>query len=303
MKLKSNRNKIVVSLYGGLGNQLFQYAVGRALTIKSNASLTLDIAWFDIVDSLKGLTSRKFELKSFEIDCEIQTIGLTIQKNSFLRFLLRKFPCFSEVLTNVFYIYNEKSNLFDCDLLNQTGPLWLNGYWQSYKYFDSIGEVIRKEISTIRFLSLNSQKFFNDIVNSESICVHVRRGDYLSNTNANKLHGLCSIEYYNKAIKLVAENLDNPVIYFFSDDLDWVRVNLKLPYKTIFVDANGTEDACQELWLMSSCKHFVIANSSLSWWGAWLSSSKDKIVVAPKKWFADKSYDTSDLLPPDWIRV
>jgi hypothetical protein len=296
-------NKVIVSLYGGLGNQLFQYALGRSLAIKSNASLTLDTAWFDIVDSLEDTTLRKYELKSFGVDCEIQAIGLPWQKNNFLKKLFNRFSWLSKIFSNNFFIYNEKSAFFDYDLLNQTGPLWLNGYWQSYKYFDSIGEVIKKEIGTIRFLSASSQKVFNDVVNSESICVHVRRGDYVSNAKANKVHGLCSVEYYKKAIKLVTKNLDNPVIYIFSDDPNWVRVNLKFPYKTIVVDANGTEDACQDLWLMSSCKHFVIANSSLSWWGAWLSSSEDKVVVAPKKWFADKRHDTSDLIPPDWLRL
>ena len=296
-------NKVIVSLYGGLGNQLFQYAVARSLATKNNASLVLDIAWFDIADSLKDTTTRKYALKSFGIDCEIQTIGLPWQKNGFLRRLLRRFSWLFKVFANDFLICNEKSALFDFDLLNQTGPLWLNGYWQSYKYFDSISEVIRKEIGTIRFLSVSSQKVLNGIVNCESICVHVRRGDYVSNANANKVHGLCGVEYYKKAIKLVAENLDNPVIYIFSDDPDWVRINLKNPYKTIVVDVNGTEDVCQDLWLMSSCKHFIIANSSLSWWGAWLSLSENKVVVAPKKWFANKSYDTSDLIPPDWIRI
>jgi hypothetical protein len=296
-------SKVIVSLYGGLGNQLFQYAVGRSISVKNNASLVLDIAWFEIVDSLKDTTSRKFMLSSFLIDYEIQTIGLPCQKNNLLKKLLSQFSFLSKLFAKNFFIYNEKSVLFDFDLLNQTGPLWLNGYWQSYKYFDSISEVIRKEIGTIRFLSVSSQKVLNGIVNCESICVHVRRGDYVSNANANKVHGLCGVEYYKKAIKLVAENLDNPVIYIFSDDPDWVRINLKNPYKTIVVDVNGTEDVCQDLWLMSSCKHFIIANSSLSWWVAWLSLSENKVVVAPKKWFANKSYDTSDLIPPDWIRI
>lgn len=296
-------SKVIVSLFGGLGNQLFQYASGRSLALRNNARLILDTGWFDIVDNLDSTTVRKYELNSFKLNCDIQTMGLPWQKKSILSPLYRRLPFFAKIITRNTNIYNEKSFKFDMNLFNQKLPIWLNGYWQSYKYFDSIDEVIKQDIESIKFLNTGSQKILKMIQSSESICVHVRRGDYVLNPKANKMHGLCSIHYYNEAIKLITKYLSKPVLYIFSDDPEWVRVNLSFSYKTIIVDINDIEEVCQDLWLMKSCNHFVIANSSLSWWAAWLSSYKEKIVIAPKKWFANNTYDSSDLIPEDWIKI
>ena len=124
-----------------------------------------------------------------------------------------------------------------------------------------------------------------------------------TNQQAASTHGLSDMSYYDTGVAHVRQGLSAPHAIIFSDDTQWARANLKLDIPMTVVDVNGPDDAHQDLWLMAACKRFVIANSSLSWWGAWLSEAQSKVVVAPRKWFADDKLDTTDLIPPDWIRV
>jgi hypothetical protein len=135
---------------------------------------------------------------------------------------------------------------------------------------------------------------------TESICVHVRRGDYVSNRAAADFHGTCSTAYYKSAVARIARNMEKPVCYIFSDDPDWVRRELLFDIPAVIVDVNGPAQAHQDLWLMAACRHYVIANSSLSWWGAWLGRYSNKFVVAPSRWFLTNDKSTVDLLPSAW---
>lgn len=294
----------MVSLYGGLGNQLFQYSAARSLALRNGVSIILDLNWFEIVNGMPNTTPRRFALKPFGLDVELQNVGLPWHKKEwFISRIKRRLIYLLRKSQSGIPIYSEKNSRFDFELLNKPCPLWLDGYWQSYKYFDSISDVIRSDLGKINFISKDNQKIYNQIVSSQSICLHVRRGDYVTNLSANKTHGLCTPEYYQAALKIVCEDFTDPFVFIFSDDPEWVRKNLRIPFSSLVVDINSSDNAHQDLWLMSSCKRFVIANSSLSWWGAWLGQSPQKKVIAPKDWFLTKKIDSEDLFPPDWIRV
>jgi len=297
-------NKVIVSLYGGLGNQLFQYSAAKSLALRNNAPLVLDLYWFSIVDQLKNTTPRNYALASFNVKSELTSIGLPWHQNrSLLSRIGSKFSFFSQTAHDDIPIYSENGNGFDKNLNKITGPIWLNGYWQSYKYFEDISDSIKSEIGLIGSLSKNSLDIYKKIISSQSICLHIRRGDYVFNSNASQTHGVCNHSYYKEGVKIAAKGLKKPIVFIFSDDPDWVRKNLKLTFETFIVDANDADNAHQDLWLMQSCQRFVIANSTLSWWAAWLSKNQEKIVVAPRKWFLSKKLDSSDLIPPSWVRI
>lgn len=297
-------NKVVVSLYGGLGNQLFQYSAARALALRNGASVILDLYWFDIVDELTDTTPRKFALGPFDLQVDSSCTGLPWhQRGGLISKVKRRLAIFCKTFQEGILIYSEKRSGFDQHLLAQACPVWLDGYWQSYKYFNGISDTIKREVGKIGALSKGSQHIYKQITSSESICIHIRRGDYVTNLNASQTHGLCSLEYYNKGLQIVGKGLKNPTVFIFSDDPEWVRSNLEVPFPSVVVDVNGADDAHQDLWLMRSCQRFVIANSSLSWWAAWLSDAPKKMVVAPRNWFSSNQFDSSDLIPPDWIRL
>lgn len=290
-------NKIIVSLQGGLGNQLFQYASAKALADQNNSELSFDLEWFKTSKTKYTVTNREFALAPFEITAAIEPIK-ELPKNRISRKLYNIF--FRKEAYNIYY---EKSFNFDENFFKINTPVHLKGYWQSYKYFQNIENTIRLDLGTPKNLSNASLTMMQKIQGSDAICLHIRRGDYVSNKHANDFHGLCELEYYNEALSIVSKDLALPHCFIFSDEPGWVRENMLLPFTTTIVDINGPDTPHEDLWLMAACRRFVIANSSLSWWGAWLSNHSDKIVVAPKKWFRNDSQDTSDLIPDNWIRM
>ena len=149
---------------------------------------------------------------------------------------------------------------------------------------------------------MGNKEVLEKIKSTEAVAVHFRRGDYTKKRVADK-YGSCSVEYYKNAVEYIAEKYPNPEIFFFSDDIEWVKENLKFPYNCSYVANNTGDKSFEDLRLMSCCKHNVIANSSFSWWGAWLNNNKDKIVVAPKKWLQDSSFAQDDIVPKAWIRL
>jgi len=148
-----------------------------------------------------------------------------------------------------------------------------------------------------------AEKMNQQILSSNSVSLHIRRGDYVQNQEANKFHGICSPEYYSQAMNLIEQKIENPHYFVFSDEVGWVRENIKFNYPVDFVSGNSISEA-EELSLMSKCKHNIIANSSFSWWGTWLNTSPEKIVIAPKKWIENTDLaDASDLIPKEWIKI
>ena len=200
---------------------------------------------------------------------------------------------------------------FDPMVLKAGKNVYLEGYWQSEKYFKEIEYIIRKDLIIKPNLKGRNKDIAKKIVSENSISLHIRRGNYVANPEIFKVHGTCEQEYYYEAIDYITENVKEPYFYIFSDEIEWAKDNFKIEYAHTFVDINigfdgenyQDEKNYEDLRLMSLCKHNIIANSSFSWWGAWLNQNPEKIVIAPKKWFNDESLDTSDLIPNSWIRI
>lgn len=304
--VEPNDSAVVVALSGGLGNQLFQYAMGRALSLRNDVPLVLDLAWFQEVKKQEGkiTTLREYALAPFGLPTSTQCKERTLSELSGIsgriyRRIRRYLPHESQ-RSPVFF---EKGFPFDQSAFSLAAPIRLEGYWQSPRYFEDKADVIRKEIRTPGLMSTGTSRMMDDISNRDAICLHIRRGDYVTNSHAAAAHGLCSIDYYYRGMEIVLEGLANPHCFIFSDDTEWARSNLELSVPATIVDVNGPDTAHQDLWLMANCKRFITANSSFSWWGAWLSENEKKMVVAPKVWFADRRHDTRDLIPAEWIRI
>lgn len=277
---------IIAKLLGGLGNQMFQYAAGRRLSYVHNTPLQLDIS------DLKRLKTRKYELDCFNIKGEI----IERQNNGLFGKIIKR-------LANRENVYYEKHFKFDQEVLALPDNITLVGYFQSEKYFSDTEGIIRKELTFKNPPSDEILAVLKEIKSSQSVGIHFRRKDYVSNKKFFLYHGICSLDYYRQAISLMTLRLKSPVFFIFSDDLNWVKKNLKIEYPKFFVDLNLKDKDYEDLRIMSYCKHNIIANSTFGWWGAWLNETKGKMVIAPKVWFADESINLEDLIPPSWIRI
>lgn len=292
---------IVIKLQGGLGNQMFQYAFARVLAEKNEVPVKLDTRFFCITKKEPGFTPRNFELtifnNSYSIASESEIFSLCSM--SILKTIIKKFGFKNSK------IYNEPNLDFQSEALSIKAPIYLNGYFQSYKYLLGFENIVREFFSfPIHELDAVNKKILDKIHNTTSISIHVRRGDYVTDEFTQQYHGNCSLEYYMKAISLLASKNIDFTLFIFSDDSDWVKKQFKdLPYLKIFIDHNNGMDSWKDMLLMSYCSHHIIANSSFSWWAAWLNYNPQKIVVSPKKWYANTQLSTNDLIPPQWIRI
>lgn len=297
--MDESKLKIIVGLSGGLGNQMFQYAMGRSLSLRLSAPLFLDLSWFE------GVADRKFALRPFSIQAAlIPADGKVVYCSGKWKKVAQKLARHFLVRRLDAKVFRERFFHFDPTALDITESVYLDGYWQSEKYFSIYRDVIADDFSLKSAMTRQSNEMLKQISESNAICLHIRRGDYLSSASASAVHGLCPLDYYRTALKYIIKGVIDPRCYVFSDDPEWTHANLDcLSLPMTIVDFNGPELAHEDLVLMSACKHFVIANSSLSWWGAWLSKHPGKRVVAPKQWFIDSSKDTSDLIPEAWTRL
>lgn len=285
---------ILVKVFGGLGNQLFQYSAAKSLSMKHDVQLVLDLSWFKSKN--KSNTVRTYSLENFGINARIATPD----EESFHSL---NYPGFRNIFrkkTTGWTYYSEKKFGFSDDFFTLPDNTYLNGYWQSYKFFESIKPILMAELEYKGYVNSEVNKLSLDLSSLNSVAIHVRRGDYVSNLRANKFHGTCPIDYYLKSINLLREKVNNPEFFVFSDDIDWVRNNMDFDCKVNYIDLNYPNEAHCDFFLMGKCKHFIIANSTYSWWPAWLSSNSKKIVIAPKNWFA-KSIDTKSLFPGQWV--
>lgn len=287
---------IILKICGGLGNQMFQYAMGKSLSIDKNCDLKLDITTYD------KLKNRPFELSIFDIENQIAN-ETTLAKFSYKKNLFTRIQKKIDKLKSPYkrVVIKEQNFNFDRNILDldvEKG-IYLEGYWQSEKYFFHNSETIRKIFTFKPELSIENKKNIELICNTNSISLHVRRGDYLN----NKRLFTCSLDYYQKAIEYISKKVSNPTFFLFSDDPDWVKHNLKISYDHHFIINNNNNNDFEDMRLMSLCKHNIIANSSFSWWGAWLNNNHDKIVIAPKNWFKDNNINTDDLIPENWIKL
>jgi hypothetical protein len=270
---------IIVKFQGGLGNQLFQYAFGRAVSKRLNTSLGLDTNWF------RKSKNREFELDTFNV--EGKKIGI-----------LWRFFHYKKMK-----MFQEKTPNFDSEALKISDNSLLEGYWQSEKYFKDIQSELRQELTLKHSLGKTAEEWAQKIKKTESVSVHIRRGDYLDPKHADIL-GVIPLSYYENAANFLIGKNQRFIFFIFSDDIDWAKENIHLPGQSEFVsDGNRKIQPKEEMILMSICKHNIIANSSFSWWGAWLNTHSEKIVVSPKKWFLDEKRIPQDLIPSSWIQM
>ncbi len=289
---------IIVKLMGGLGNQMFQYAAGRSLSNRLGLPILMDHSFLE-TDPKGTYTPRRYELEIFEVKCKtagselLKTIPSSpaFQNANFIQKLFKKsnFATFPE---NGFNYHPEFENL--------NSPTYLSGFWQSEKYFSAIRTSLLQDFNLKVALSSAASINFEKIRGAEhSVAVHVRRGDYVSSLSANQYHGLPAKDYYLKAINILSSQFPSIHFFFFSDDMNWTEANFNYENFHFIKGLKNYED----LELMKHCHHIITANSSFSWWAAWLNTNEHKIVICPKNWFSNHEINTADLIPNEWQRL
>ena len=298
---------IIAKMQGGLGNQMFQYAFGRSLAQKEGSELALDCSYYEaylpgIGNVRKMLRDAKHAIRGKLYGYKPPTAHL---------FKLDKFRIKASVLDSSAYaevmkkigsgeIASVKENGYEFDqaAAETKGDAYLDGFWQSEKYFSGIGNDIRRDLTLAQPYGSNAQSISNEIKSCESVSLHVRRTDYLIGSS----FGPCSPEYYSKAVEIIGKRVENPCIFVFSDDIEWSKKNIKTGLPQTFVSSKGVADY-EELMLMAQCRHNITANSSFSWWGAWLNANPQKTVVTPKIWFKKEKLNTKSRVPDSWIKA
>jgi hypothetical protein len=300
---------IIVRLKGGLGNQMFQYAFGRNLAIRNNSELKLDLSYLNDRKPKAFFIFRDFELDIFEHNSEIANDSDLLKfdvpgSGYFERRNHLKFQnSINEFNENNYYYLLESKFDFMPEALNFPKNSYIDGYWQSEKYFYEIANSLRGDFKFKFSLDDHSNELEKYIQDTNSVCIHVRYG-YLKNFRDKFVHGFVGLNYINSAIKIIKQKVNNPKLFIFSDYPDWCQENIKTDLPVSFPELEYPGLKNHEYFkLISQCKHYVISNSSFSWWGAWLSDNPDKIVIAPKKWFRLSLNNTKDLCPQNWIRI
>lgn len=292
------RPLVVARLSGGLGNQMFQYAAGRALALRQQAAFRVDVAGCGV--------HRGYELsKVFRIDPALASAAdlrglLGWRRRRKVQRVLAHLPA---ARLRGAYVPEPHFRHWP-GLQRLRGSAYLDGYWQSEAYFADAEACIRSDFAFRHALrGANAEVAAMIDAADAPVSIHVRRGDYVADPRAARIHGTGDPAYYGRALALLSARLPSaPRCFVFSDDPGWARAHLALPDSTVHVEHNRGDDSHFDLQLMARCRHHVIANSSFSWWGAWLDPFDAKIVVAPARWFR-AGPDTSTLLPPSWIRV
>lgn len=295
---------MIVELSGGLGNQMFEYAAARCVQLQNGDEIRFNLYPF------RNDPQREYSLGHFALDRECKKLtnlgasvrgtwseflchlyhrmGLTRGEQSFRKLASRK-------LLLTFDVY--KHYPIDASV---KGYYW-KGNFQSEKYFPGIKWVLQKDFKLTEELSSEAQSLVSKMREGNSVCVHIRRGDYVTNPVDHKILDLCDETYYQKAMQYVSAQVENPIFYVFSNDendLQWIQDNYKLPGNIIYV--NLKQPDYMELSVMSQCKHFIISNSTFSWWAQYLAENEGKVVVAPSIWYNGDMQDASDIYDKNW---
>lgn len=299
---KNWNNMIITRLIGGLGNQMFQYAMARRIAKINNTKLKLDISGFK---TIKNITLRDYSLRPFKIQ---ESFANQKEVDYFKKFARREGGGFKKFFYNLLiaksskYVKENKFT-FDEKFLNIGAGAYLDGRWASEKYFMDIRSIILKEFALKKAFSKKiNQSILKKIRSTSSVSLHIRRGDFAYDKRTNKWHGLCPLNYYYSSSEQIKKRVKNPYFFIFSDDIDWVKKNLKLKFPAIFASGKYSKRDYEDLTLMKNCQHHITANSTFSWWAAWLSKNGSKIVYTPKRWFNIKR-DLNDFIPRSWIKI
>ena len=292
---------VIAQITGGLGNQLFQYAAAKALSMHHRVPLLLEISSFYRTELPELEVPRDFELFNFTgiiekiISPEELSSLIDLKKTTVLPRMV--IPAYKKD------IYTEPHYHFDKNFYKSKKKVLLKGGWQSEKYFKSYDTEIRANIQLRQSLIEDVIEIAKKIREENSVSVHIRRGDYLRKKIIYEWHGVMEKEYYAKAFELLHAKTKPTKVYYFTDDVDWVAKNLLPSFNGEIISFNFSKSHYEDLYLMSQCRHNIIANSSFSWWAAWLNDHMDKIVIAPGKWFGNGPKDTQDISPSEWYKI
>ncbi len=283
---------IIIKLEGGLGNQMFQYAIGRNLSLLHNTPLKIDSSYLRSANQ----SGRSFKLDNFNtVINEATQAEIDGYRSIFQKILDRIRP------------ESKKKKILEPRDFNPNVLRHIDGYfyghWNSKKYFINNEDIIRNDFKLKKPFGETAKAILekiNSLPNATSI--HIRRGDYISIKKIADMHGTLPISYYENAMEKIKEKLPDATFFVFSDDIEWVKKNFSKKYPGTFISNPNIPDY-EELILMSLCKHNIIANSTFSWWGAWLNNNPNKIVVAPRQWFRSNAHNTNDLIPDNWIKL
>jgi hypothetical protein len=309
----------------GLGNQMFQYAAALALSFEKNTQLKVDIS------SYEGYKLRKYELETcfnidtakataeeiatFRFDNPVKRVWNKLIPSTKLRMLglpYEEAGLPKAVLTIYDSIgsphkrktYQEPHYHFDRNFFNANKDVYLQGYWMSWKYFYKYDKQIREAFTIKKELVRHLDKVVSELQSSNSVSIHIRRTD-LTDSFVTKLKGIISVQYYKNAIAQLQQRYNDLELYFFSDDIDWVKQNLQFNNLSVhYIDKTIASSAIEDFYLMMQCKHNIIANSTFSWWAAYLNEHENKIIIAPKKWYSDAAtYNYKDVYPTKWLKI
>lgn len=291
---------IAVRLKGGMGNQMFQYAFGKRMASVLNTELRLDLS--SLLDrSKEGIVFRDFDLDIFELKARFTTSPTLLRtlyksKSSAVAKRMKK-----RAEAGKRYIKEAHFHVVEDLIHKPIDEALYDGWWQSERYFEDVVELIRSEFRFKESILPISQDLLAQIQRTNSVCLNVRRTDFLTNDTLNATN----LTYFQNANQYMTQKLENPHFFVFSDDLEWCEQNIKIEgYPIVYVQhtMKGKKFG-NYLQLMKSCKHFIIPNSSFAWWATWFNENPNKIVIAPKMWFTDPQFNTTDLVPSKWIRM
>ncbi|MDQ7083781.1 MAG: alpha-1,2-fucosyltransferase [Sulfurovum sp.] len=285
---------IITRISGGLGNQMFQYAIAKTMAKNNSDIFKVDLSFY-----LKQ-TLRKYELNLFNINENIATeyeVRRYRGKEDFIFKIKTKLKL--HISRPSFYILEKKLTLFDREIYAKNDHIYLDGFWQNEKYFMDMRDEIIQDFTLKNTISKDAKVYLAVIEQINSVSLHVRRGDYVEDSHTNHTHGTCNLDYYKNAINYISSKIEKPKFYIFSDDIAWCKENFDFLENKTFVD--NTKNALDDLELMKQCKHNIIANSTFSWWGAWLNLNTNKIVITPKIWFT--SNPNLHLASEEWIKI
>ena len=301
---------IITRISAGLGNQLFQYATARAISVKLNRKLFLDNSWYDYIKSIEdhsnpnATTIRYFLLNYFNIQSRainkihlnwIKRLEIRSNNSRFYKFLL------DGPLNNFSYTTINHNN-FSLESIQKYPHVYLTGYWQNNDIIEEYKNLIYNDLILKHPLSANNQTYLKSINTTNSVAIHFRRGDYQSKPKSRDVHASCSNNYYYKGIEHLRNKINNLHYFIFSDDRTWVKNNLDFNANTTFIDNNGP--SYEHLFLMSQCKHQITANSTFSWWAAWLNMNPEKIIITPQYWYNDKHLNETVIrIPNEWLKI
>lgn len=298
---------ITVRLYGGLGNQLFQYAAARRLSLKHNTPLKLYID--DLVDfhdnPIFGLDNFNIKAEIIKKEEALKHFPYLGSSDSDLKMRYYNYDPENIQQLKVDNVASQRFYHFDSDVLTLPDNICLEGSWQSEKYFQDYREEIVNELSVASPIEGKNKQLAEQISGCESVSLHIRRREkeYITHPEYMNLYKACDIEFYYHCMDYIAQKVSNPHFFVFTDALHWISENLSFKYPVTIVDHNGFEKDYEDLRLMSLCKHNIIADSSFSWWGAWLNKNPSKIVCGPETFFTHKNFDQKDLIPESWSKV